>query len=161
MNIFVTDKCPIKSAKFLDDKRVVKMCSESVQILSTVLHLKGVENTPVKPTHSGHPVVKWALATQQNYKWLLRHTVALMHEKRRRYPNNKPHLYEQHIKYLRDNAKVLPKFMLTKFENCAANKDLGISYKHINDVTLAYQLYLNDRWDTDKKQPTWYKELRC
>jgi malate/lactate dehydrogenase len=38
MNIFATSPCPIQSAKALDDKRIVKMCSESLQLLVTALH---------------------------------------------------------------------------------------------------------------------------
>ena len=160
MNIFVTSTCPIESAKFLDDKRVIKMCAESVQILVTVLHLNGMKDTPIKPTHAGHPCVKWASSSRANYKWLLRHTVALMHEKRRRYPDNKPHLYEQHINFLRNNSKRVLDRSLTPFVNCAANSSIGVSYKHLDDITIAYQLYLNDRWDTDKREPTWHRISR-
>lgn len=162
MNIFVTNSDPRISAKNLDDKRVIKMINESVQLLVTALHHHGtpLDNLPVKPTHKNHPAAVWVRSTRQNYSWLLRHTVSLMHEKRKRYPENKPHQYEQHVKFLRDNRKLLPSFKLTNFVNCAANESLGISYKHISDVTMAYQLYLNDRWDTDKRPATWYRVER-
>lgn len=160
MNIFVTDNCPVKSARYLDDKRVIKMISESCQMLATALHHHGIKDVPIKSTHVNHPANVWARSTQQNYKWLLRHAIALMHEKRRRYPENKHHQYEQHINYFRENAKHLPNFVQTPFVNCAANQELNIDYKHISDVNLAYQLYLNDRWDNDKRTPTWYRVSR-
>lgn len=52
MNIFVTSECPEQAAKFLDDKRVVKMCAESVQMLATACHSKGVPlaDLPCRPT---------------------------------------------------------------------------------------------------------------
>lgn len=157
MNIFVTDTDPVISAKNLDDKRVIKMIAESAQLLATALYCNGIMDTPIKPTHINHPVAIWTRTTKQNYHWLLRHFVALCHEKRRRYPENKPHIYEQYIIYLRKNADVLPNFILTPFVNCAANKELNISYKHLTNTHKAYMLYLNDRWDTDKRVPTWYR----
>lgn len=162
MNIFITDPCPVQSAKNLDDKRVIKMIAESVQLLSTALFYHGVDASllPVKPTHPNHPVNVWLRSTRENYRWLLRHTVALMHEKRRRFPANKPHIYERHIKFFRRMAVTLPAFALTPFANAAANKSLGVDYTHIDSVFTAYQLYLADRWDTDKKPPTWYRNKR-
>ncbi|AFH21030.1 DNA binding protein [Cronobacter phage CR9] len=162
MNIFITDKSPVLSAKNLDDKRVIKMIAESVQMLSTALHCHGVDASllPVKPTHANHPSNLWVRATRQNYKWLLRHAVALMHEKRRRYPGNKPHIYEAHIKFFRAMSKHIPAFCLTPFANVAANKSLDIDYTHLPCVFTAYRLYLADRWETDKKAPTWYKSPR-
>lgn len=162
MNIFVTSKCPIESAKFLDDKRVVKMCTESVQMLSTACHLRGVplDQLPCKPTHANHPSNIWARSSRSNYLWLLEHTKALMNEKLARYPDRPAHVYSDKLKIFEDSAKLFGDIGLTQFANCAANKSLGICYKHVEDVTIAYQLYLNDRWDTDKIDPTWYKEKR-
>lgn len=159
MNIFITDPCAIQCAKNLDDKRVIKMIAESVQMLSTALHYHGVDSSllPVKPTHPNHPSNVWLRSTRENYKWLLRHTVALMHEKRRRFPNNKPHIYEQHIAFFRRMAATLPTFTLTNFANVAANKKLGIDYTHIHCVFTAYQLYLASRWECDSVPPKWYR----
>lgn len=159
MNIFVTSKNPRVCARNLDDKRVVKMINESFQLMATALAERGIV-TPIRPTHRHHPVAIWSRSTRENYNWLLRHAIALCHEKRRRYPDNKPHEYEKLISFFRSHAKVLPSFKLTAFVNCAANKEKGIDYKHIDDVFLAYQLYLNDRWETDARTPTWYKQAR-
>ena len=35
------------------------------------------------------------------------------------------------------------------------NLSKGVDYTHIDDVTLAYQAYLSDRWNTDKLEPKW------
>jgi len=156
MNIFVTDPSPIISARNLDDKRIIKMIAESCQILCTALHCKGLSDVPVRATHVNHPVSVWARSTRQNYLWLLDHFMALCEEKRKRYPNNRPHEYEKHYQYLLYNAKYIPSLTQTKFVNCAQNASLNVSYKHVEDTATAYQLYLSDRWETDKRAPTWY-----
>jgi len=76
MNIFVTNPDPVLSAEALDLKRVIKMITESYQLMSTALHLNGL--TPFyKPTHAGHPCTKWVAESATNYQWLLMHVDAL------------------------------------------------------------------------------------
>lgn len=152
MNIFVTSPCPELSAQYLDNKRVVKMCVESAQILSTALYHQGVWRVGMyKPTHHRHPCVLWAASDDRNYSWLYRHWCHLMVEYARRY--QKVHSSSRLLSLLctKTHTRPLPDF----FVNCAANLSKGISYKHMDDVFLAYQCYLNDRWDTDKEVPTW------
>jgi len=136
MNIFATDPCPIKCAQYLDDKRVVKMCLETAQILSTVC------GEGYRPTHKNHPVVKWA---KDNYGWTLEHFMALSNEYYLRY--GKIHKCNSLLKTFIDNRI---ETLGTPFVNCT-------TYKHIPDVHMAYKLYLNDKWDTDKREPTWYR----
>jgi hypothetical protein len=50
---------------------------------------------------------------------------------------------------------LIPEGKLTPMPNCAANKEKGVSFKHIDDTCTAYQLYLNERWEGDKREPTW------
>ena len=144
MNLFVTDKCPIKCAQYLDDKRVVKMVLETAQLLSTALRLNGYEGSDVyRATHVNHPATKWVAETKQNYLWTLRHFTALSVEYSKRYGKIHKcyHMYPAFL-VLSDYLKEAE---MTPFVNCAANGSLGISYKHINCVFTAYQLYLNDR----------------
>ena len=49
-------------------------------------------------------------------------------------------------------------YSMSPFPNCTRNKELGIDYRSNPNVFLAYQMYLNDRWDNDKRKPTWYGE---
>ena len=158
MNIFTTSPCPVQSAKALDDKRIVKMCSESVQLLVTALHTNGVplSDLPCKPTHQNHPCNIWTRSSRSNYLWLVEHTAALMAEKLARYPNRAAHVYQQHLAKLKQYASVIGDIGLTKFVNCAANESLGINYKHVANVHEAYQLYLNHRWQYTDKNATWY-----
>lgn len=155
MQIFVTSKCPKVCAMSLDDKRVVKQCLETAQILSTALKLHGCTDLNLyKKTHQNHPCVKWAAETRLNYYWLLEHFQALLSEYSERY--GKTHACSKLLTTFLKHVSKIPRGPQTPFVNCASNNSLGICYKHVPNVCLAYQLYLNDRWHTDKRVPTWY-----
>lgn len=159
MNIFVTSDSPIESARYLDDKRVIKMCTESAQMLSTAIRLKTdypLKDELYKVTHINHPCNKWTMESQQNYQWLLLHFIELCNEYTRRY--GKVHASMSLLKHFEYNKYSLPDIGLTSYANCAARQDLGISFKHLKDTKLAYKLYLKERWKLDKRIPTWYKE---
>jgi hypothetical protein len=152
MNIFVTSKCPVESAQYLDTVRVNKMILESAQLLCTALHSVGID-APYKSTHVNHPANIWCRYSRENYLWLWEHYNALlnvMYERR-----GTIHKSGEFKFWLKSQAKHLLSLGLSPFANCAANEKLGISYKHIDDVCLAYQLYLSDRWEMDKREPVW------
>lgn len=158
MNVFATDKCPIKSAKFLDDARVNKMVLETAQILSTVVRGLGINDSRLyKSTHSHHPVVKWTGSTLGNFKWLIEHFRALSEEKIAR--TGKEHSTAIRFQYGEVFTQLVQDSTLSGnlegFVNCAANNIVGVSYKHLENTTLAYKLYLKDRWKTDKREPKW------
>lgn len=159
MNIFVTDKCPVKCAEYLDNKRVVKMVLETTQMLCTAINeLHGKQLTPYKSTHKNHPCNVWVRKSYRNWCWLLRHGFALSEEYTKRY--GKTHKCLQVLSFLKQNAFLLrrlfkEKQVLTPFNNSARNKALGIDYTVEFNVFTAYQKYLNDRWDNDKLEPKW------
>lgn len=152
MNIFATDPSPIKSAQYLDSKRVVKMVLESAQMLSTAITLNGGCGW-YKIAHKNHPCTKAVANNSTNYKWLLNHFIALCNEYTKRY--HKVHKCAQYVQQAKDGIKYIPYNDTLELVNCAANKENGINYKHIDDVYLAYKLYLCDRWETDKRTPKW------
>jgi len=152
MNIFVTDSCPVKSATYLDDKRKTKMALESTQMLCTALNLHGV-TTPYKSGHVNHPCTIWARTSQQNWIWLWHHAVALVNEYGRIY--NKVHACKKILDDIKQYYTVLPDIGQTPFANCARSKERGIDFTTEQDVNKAYKLYLNERWDNDKREPTW------
>ena len=84
MNIFATDKCPIKSAQNMCDTHVVKMVLESAQLLCSYLNEQGIE-TPYKSTHLKHPCSLWLKEIALNRSWLFEHYYALIQEYRFRY----------------------------------------------------------------------------
>ncbi len=100
MNIFVTDSCPIQSARNLPDKHIVKMPLETCQMLSIIYSdwyygvgkLYKQDGTPYRTAHGAfrnHPCTQWAAANQYNLAWLIAHGIALCNEYTARY--NKRH----------------------------------------------------------------------
>jgi len=96
MNIFVTNRCPIQSARNLPDKHVVKMPLETCQMLSIIYSdwyygvgkLYKSDGKPYRTAHGAfrnHPCTQWAAANQYNLAWLIRHGYALCHEYQARY----------------------------------------------------------------------------
>ncbi len=155
MNIFVTSDNPFTAAKALDDKRVIKMIVESTQLLCTAINIHGGK-APYKTSHANHPSAIWARATMDNWTWLHSHAVFLCDEYERRY--SKTHNCLAILDKLPSLAlEYVPEGPQTAFANCAAHAGKGISYKHVTDVTEAYQRYLVDRWNNDVRRPTWYR----
>ena len=96
MNIFVTDPCPIQSARNLPDKHIVKMPLETCQMLAIIYSdwyygvgkLYKKDGTPYATKHGAfrnHPCTQWAAANQYNLAWLILHGVALCDEYHQRY----------------------------------------------------------------------------
>ena len=96
MNIFVTDRCPIQSARNLPDKHIVKMPLETCQMLAIIYSdwyygvrkLYKSDGKPYRTAHGAfrnHPCTQWAAANQYNLAWLIRHGYALCHEYNLRY----------------------------------------------------------------------------
>ena len=96
MNIFVTDPCPIQSARNLPDKHIVKMPLETCQMLSIIYSdwyygvgkLYKSDGTPYRTAHGAfrnHPCTQWAAANQNNLAWLICHGLALCDEYTARY----------------------------------------------------------------------------
>lgn len=154
MNIFATSNCPIESAKFLDTKRVNKMCLETAQLLSCAIRLNGYTGDEAyKITHRNHPSAVWCRATQGNYKWLLEHFKALCGEYTRR--GGKVHASSKLAAIFEANISLIPEGERQPFSNNARNLTQGVDFSHVSDTMLAYQLYLKQRWSKDKREPKW------
>lgn len=154
MNIFASFQDPERSARYLDDQRVVKMMTESVQMLCTTLHVVGQGSLDLhKPEQPNHPCTKWVREGIENFEWLYEHALALQDEWRLRWDHNKDHksiaVFNRAKAYRR--RKVLPPGC-TPFVNCAANSTLGISFKHVKNTNLAYRLYLDARWKLQQQE---------
>ena len=96
MNIFVTDPCPIQSARNLPDKHIVKMPLETCQMLAIIYSdwyygvgkLYKQDGTPYRTQHGAfrnHPCTQWAARSPYNLAWLILHGVALCDEYHQRY----------------------------------------------------------------------------
>lgn len=156
MNIFVTSPDPYECARNLDDKRVVKMVLETAQILSTVMSIYGDERAPYKPTHQNHPCTKWAAEGMANFTWLLDYFDNLCTEYWQRYGRQHKCAEFHGIfwQYATELWGILEEGTTPSyFINCTP-------YKDEPDVFKAYQMCLADKWENDKRTPTWYGEGR-
>ena len=105
MNIFYLGN-PQISAQELCDKHIVKMITESAQMLCTIHWCKAdtKEKTArlseiglFKPAHINHPSTIWARQSWANFMWLYQHGLALCEEYKHRY--GKEHGSYQRILY--------------------------------------------------------------
>tara|TARA_R100001463_G_scaffold30575_5_gene69577 strand:- start:2158 stop:2826 length:669 start_codon:yes stop_codon:yes gene_type:complete len=105
MNIFALHEDPKISAEMMIDKHVIKMPTESCQMLHTnamyflyveqyntvptLAELKAfhkeVQSTLMKPAMLNHPSTIWARETKGNWNWLMEHAIALCDEYTLRY----------------------------------------------------------------------------
>ena len=158
MNIFVTDPCPIQSARNLPDKHIVKMPLETCQMLAIIYSdwyygvgkLYKKDGTPYatkRGAFRSHPCTIWAAEDKYNLAWLIEHGLALCFEYTARY--NKVHtcqdvIYQaEHIyhkcfggdttdaaTYVRDFTRAMPEYL--KYDQT------------INSIE-AYKRYLNTK----------------
>lgn len=180
MNIFILDKCPVKSAQMQCDKHIVKMPLESAQMLSTAHRVldgdmyydvsnKGnkvrryalAESNDVfyKAVHQGHPCVIWTMESKANYDWHYRHFVALCDEYTHRY--GRMHLSEEKLKVLlRTPPKNTPdigptdfRLAMSLFPECIVKGNPVESYKNYYLSKLSYVKMV---W-TKRDMPQWFK----
>ena len=153
MNIFAFDRCPMQSASWLDDIRKNKMILESAQMLSTAVRMLDPDTnlSVYKLAYINHPCSKWARASRDNFKWLLRNMSWLYNQKSGSHASARliPELqqYAENGYFSRDE--------LTPFANCARNLERGVDYSNVDDVHQAYRLYMNDRWRERNITLTW------
>lgn len=138
MNIFATSPDPIACAQALDSRRLVKMMTETAQILCTANYVG-----PCKPTHEKHPVVLWAAECPTNSEWLFDHYIALTDEYNFRFGKKHsllPSMWKVSSAFAADICAER-----TEFANCARNAGLELDFTHL-PVHTAYRAYLNARW---------------
>jgi len=160
MNIFVTDRCPIQSARNLPDKHIVKMPLETCQMLSIIYSdwyygvgkLYKSDGTPYRTAHGAfrkHPCTMWAAANQYNLAWLIRHGYALCDEYNQRYGKVHTcldvisqaerifHRSFSHINTLYHASRKVTEFTRAMPED--------IKYDTTIDTITAYKRYLNTK----------------
>lgn len=138
MNIFVLDLYQKRCAEYHTNVHVNKMLIESVQILSTVCRINGI-NEGYKITHKNHPCTKWALQSFSNWDWLRGLVFHLNNEWQYRFNHSRNHKsFEAMLKL---PVKVMQEKMcnggLTPFVLAMPEE-----YK-CNDAIKAYRAYYN------------------
>jgi hypothetical protein len=154
MNIFCTDECPKISAQSLDNIRVNKMITESLQMLVTAMRLKGaseedlpcrVDGQPMKISHVNHPCSIWVRESRQNYLWLWEHLKSLTEEFEFRY--GKKHHGASQLEKAYKGAFLIEDKPITSFQNSSVFK---------NKPTFeAYKATMVNKWKNDTRIPSW------
>ena len=159
MNIFVTDRCPIQSARNLPDKHIVKMPLETCQMLSIIYSdwyygvgkLYKSDGKPYRTSHGAfrnHPCTQWAAANQYNLAWLIAHGIALCNEYTARY--HKRHTCHDVIR----QALVIYARCFSHWPSAQAYRKVThftrampeyLKYDDTIDTITAYQRYLNTK----------------
>lgn len=71
VNVFVLDWDLTECARAHGDKHVVKMITETAQLLSSSFYATGQQDlTPYRLSHANHPWAIWARKSLTNWKWL-------------------------------------------------------------------------------------------
>ena len=165
MNIFVVHEHPVIAAQSLCDKHIVKMITESAQMLSTahrVLDDIGEDDiTLYKKAHVNHPCSIWCRETDTNYRWLYRHYKAMSEEYTRRFDKLHGAFYNNDIgQRLYKNPMGIDLGALTefpiamqKFPECIIEGDAVESYR--NYYRIAKRAFA--RW-TKRDVPRWFLE---
>jgi hypothetical protein len=105
MNIFYIDENPLLAAKYAANCHVVKMVSETCQIISTAYHFQSTKIPPKALTHDQHPCCKWVRQSKENAEWLTEYLVAINTEYEFRF--GKEHKDAEKVWWLKDNLKHL------------------------------------------------------
>jgi hypothetical protein len=160
MNIFASDKSPIISAQNLDDKRVGKLIIETAQMLCNAAEFFNIEiHAPytLSKSHKNHPCALWTHKNKQNFIWLIEHYVALSSEWE--YRRGKVHGASR---FVQEFAKIRARLIqensfgeVSIFVNAARNTAKQLDFRCVDNVNLAYRLYLSERWKTDIRKPVW------
>jgi len=136
MNIFVLDYDLEKCAQYHVDRHVVKMVTETAQLLSSAFYFTG-EEVPegiYQKGNANHPCAKWARESLSNWRWLKELGLALYKEYKHRY-GDKQHKAGEVILHMPEPNLI----------------DIGLT-KHVqavtpdckmDDVVEAYRKYYN------------------
>ena len=158
MNIFVTDPCPIQSARNLPDKHIVKMPLETCQMLAIIYSdwyygvgkLLKQDGTPYRTAHGAfrnHPCTQWAAANQYNLAWLIAHGLALCEEYTLRY--HKIHTCQDVIHQatrIYDSIFDVPVYAAyNKVKRFTRAMPEDIKFDKTIDTITAYKRYLNTK----------------
>jgi hypothetical protein len=146
MNIFAISPDVDACARFLDDKRLIKMILETAQLLSNAIRVIDPETPDLyRATHQNHPCSLWVSADPKNLSWTIRLFFAYAGEYTRRF--GKTHLSEEKLgdifRYHFDDQPDPDNWV-----NCT-------EFKHIQDVHEAYKQALWAKWKNDVREPKW------
>lgn len=160
MNIFALSKCPAESAHQMIDKHIIKMPTETCQMLHTnILYIKYVQehgkepqlkdlkafhqeigSKLMKPAMLNHPSTIWARQSIANFHWLYQHGMALCDEYTYRY--GKRHGSQDRI--------------IIGLRTLQENDSFGFPHSGLTPVTIAMDdSYRIDLDEYSQRNPNW------
>lgn len=167
MNLFVvgTQK---ESASVLDDRRLVKMTVETLQLFAYAMNNLNIseDHYPVsketgKPykannSHRKHPVTIWLQQSVGNFDWMFIYLQEMMAEYEYRF--EKPSFVDAvNLERIAKARDMWPTGELTPFANCSLHQD-------IENTLIAYKKTLVDKWKkgelSTRTLPRWTKRER-
>lgn len=156
MNIFVLDEDPVLAAQYHCDKHVVKMITESAQLLCGAYYYTDWEHgVPYKLTHKNHPCAIWTRESKSNWLWLLLLGISLYDEYRFRY-GDKVHAAGSVLLWCYENLIDLPSIGITARPLCMPEE-----YKHGTIVDSYRSYYIGEKKDlfvwTNRDIPYWIR----
>jgi hypothetical protein len=144
VNIFVTDPDPRLSAEVLCNRHVVKMTLETAQLLSSAVRLHAPEDHLVGDL------------TRENFRWTVRHGLALAAEYSRRY--GKEHASARIIRAAAFYDQYIPDGPRTVFALAMPDEFKPIGAALDDDAACkAYRMYIADKYATWKRVPRWVR----
>lgn len=166
MNIFYLDHNPTICAQFHVDKHVVKMVTETAQLLSTAHRvldgrctpgrkdyiLKDEKNNIYKATHVNHPCAIWVRQNDENYNWLYELFLSLLAEYTHRY--KKQHACSRLVQVLAQPPERIPHGSFEHPPQCMPD---NCKQQHPTDGYKVY--YIQEKshlfaW-TNRSHPSW------
>ena len=165
MNIFALDMSPKSSAQMMMDSHVIKMPTESMQMMSTIATHLGIEDAPYKPVMLNHPCTIWARQTSQNYRWLREHCLELCKEYTVRYgrKHKVEETLENYASVFNQVENILPATGLTPFGIAMADKYRIARESNENGFDFAVRsyrhYYLQGKWKISSwktQEPEWW-----
>lgn len=155
--IYVTDRCPFRSASNLDDPTVATQIMYVSRILSTVAELDQKNVYLTDPVDSNDPYVRWCRNATHNRNWMLGYSYGLLAE------------YEDRFKHTHHFSRAMDA-LIVQYEYKRAEPEAFLNrsrfHGHIKDPIEAYRTELIDMWsvryrNTDRRWsncdlPKWY-----
>jgi hypothetical protein len=167
VNIFAVSNDPTIAARQLPDKLVVKMPTESIQLLTPwAFNTHGVYVQKPDGTNSGikgfahHPCAKWLYESDANVMWLLEHAIEMSQEYTRRY--NRQHGVNYAIEQV---VKLTQNWMPgISCDHTTFVQAMPEEFKIPGDAVTAYRNYINGykgyaEWRYCEK-PDWWDEAK-
>ena len=147
MNLFILDTDPATSAKYHVDKHIVKMPTETAQMISFLYHDKELWDAEIpdfimgfSKTHYKHPCTIWIRESLQNFKYACKLGMELYKEYQFRY--NKPDKHQRAREIFQFALKNPPKLKnigLTPFAQA-----MDTEYIKFHSPVLNYQEYYKE-----------------